>query len=259
VNEPERIAAHYDDLAPHWADIIEASEWREGLWMTVDELLPAVEGKHVLDAGCGAGVYAEVLAQRGADVTGVDVSEAMLTEARERIPEATFHHADLAEGVDCLDANSVDVVLCQHVFSHLPDLSAPLAEFARVLDDDGVLVVSTHNPVHDYVLVRDGEYPTAGAPDHLDPETDAAADAPTYSETERFDIVWGSETGSDRGTYYRRPIQALFEPVLDAGFAVESVVEPTLDDGEADAGDESADLPPDSICLRATVYPNVLP
>ena len=253
MNEPERIAAHYDDLAPHWADIIEASEWRDGLWATVEDMLPDGEGHRVLDAGCGAGVYSAVLADRGVDVIGVDVSEAMLAEARERVPEATFRQTDLSAGLDCLDADSVDVVLCQHVFSHLPDLSTPLAEFARVLSDGGVLVVSTHNPVHDYVLVRDGEYPEAGAPDHLDPGIDAATDAPTYAETERFDIVWGSETGSNRGTYYRRPVQGLFEPLLDAGFTVESVVEPTVDDGGTGAGEGATDLPPDSICLRATV------
>lgn len=251
VDGSERIAAHYDDLAPHWADIVAASEWREGLWAAVEDLLPAVEGTHVLDAGCGAGVYAEILVDRGADVTGVDVSEAMLAEARARVPDATFYHAELSERLDCLDADSVDVVLCQHVLSHLPDLSTPFAEFARVLGDGGVLVVSTHNPVHDYVVVRDGEYPGTG-PDHLDPGIDAPAAAPTYAETERFDILWGSEEGSDRGTYYRRPIRGLFEPLLDAGFTVEAVVEPAFDEGDGDAG-ASGEYPPDSICLRATV------
>jgi len=287
LDDPARIAAHYDDLAPHWAEIVEASAWRDGLWAAVADLLPAIEGRHVLDAGCGAGVYAEMLAESGADVTGVDVSEAMLAEARERceadrreasmrtadarrsaprsrggeaashgvsrerVPEATFHHADLA-GELPLDADSVDAVLCQHVLSHLPDLSGPFAEFARVLRPGGVLVVSTHNPVHDYVVVRDGEYPATDA-DGLDPGIDTPADAPTYAETERFDILWGSETGSDRGTYYRRPVEGLFTPLLDAGFTVDAVVEPTLENGETGAGDGSPDLPPDSICLRATL------
>jgi len=252
VDDPARIAAHYDDLAPHWANIVEASAWRDGLWTAIDELLPAVEGKHVLDAGCGAGVYADALAGRGADVIGVDVSEAMLAEARERVTEAKFRQADIAEGLDGVESDSVDVVLCQHVLSHLPDLSTPLAAFSRVLRDGGVLVVSTHNPVHDYAVVRDGEYPKAGAPAHLDPGIEAAADAPTYAETARFDIVWGSETGSNRGTYYRRPVQGLFEPLLDAGFTVESVVEPTFEEEDEDAG-ASNEYPPDSICFRATV------
>jgi len=247
----ERIAAHYDDLAPYWTEIVESSGWRDSLWTTVDALLPDVDGRHVLDAGCGSGVYAAALADRGAEVTGVDVSDAMLAEARERVPAATFHRADLADGLDGLDTDSVDVVLCQHVFSHLPDLEPALAAFARVLADGGVLVVSTHNPVHDYVVVRDGAYPAVGVDDHLDPGIDAPPDAPNYSEVERFDVLWGSETGSNRGTYYRRPVEGLFSPLLDAGFTVESVVEPTL--GEAEVAGGETDLPPDSICLRATV------
>jgi len=247
----ERITDHYDDLAEHWTEIVESSTWRDSLWETVDGLLPEVEGRHVLDAGCGSGVYAATLADRGAVVTGVDVSDAMLAEARERVPGATFHRADLADGLDVLGTDSVDVVLCQHVFSHLPDLTVPLAAFERVLVDDGVLVVSTHNPVHDYVVVRDGAYPAVGVEDHLDPGIDAPPDAPNYPEVERFDILWGSAEGSDRGTYYRRPVEGLFEPLLAAGFTVESVVEPTLGDAEVAGGE--TDLPPDSICLRATV------
>ena len=255
VDEPdERIADHYDDLAAHWTEIVESSTWRDALWETIDELLPDVEGRHVLDAGCGSGVYAATLADRGADVTGVDVSEAMLAEARERVPAATFHRADLADGLDVLETDSVDVVLCQHVFSHLPDLRPALAAFERVLVDGGVLVVSTHNPVHDYVVVRDGAYPAVGVEDHLDPGIDAPSDAPNYPDVERFDILWGSAEGSDRGTYYRRPVEGLFEPLLTAGFTVESVVEPTIDDSEQGSpDDEGSDYPPDSLCLRATV------
>jgi len=255
VDEPDaRIADHYDDLAEHWTEIVESSAWRDGLWTTVEELLPDVDGRHVLDAGCGSGVYTAALADRGAEVTGVDVSEAMLAEARDRVPAATFHQADLADGLDVLDADSVGVVLCQHVFSHLPDLTTPLAEFSRVLVDGGVLVVSTHNPVHDYVVVRDGEYPAVGVDDHLDPGIDAPRDAPNYPDVERFDILWGSAEGSDRGTYYRRPVEGLFAPLLDAGFTVESVVEPTIDDSEqGSADDEGPDYPPDSLCLRARV------
>lgn len=249
----ERIEAHYDDLAPHWAEIVDSPKRTELVWPTVDRLLPDVAELHVLDAGCGSGVYAEILVERGAEVTGVDLSTAMVEEARERVPEATFHEADLAEGLDILDTNSVDVVLCQHVFSHLPDLSQALAAFARVLRDGGTLVVSTHNPVHDYVVVRDREYPASGEEAHLDPRIEAPAGAPNYGETERFDVVRTDAEASNRGTYYRRPIEGLFTPIIDAGFTIEGVVEPIFDDGhELAPDDDGADYPPDTICLRAS-------
>lgn len=249
----ERIEDHYDDLAAHWAEIVDSPKRTQLVWPTVDELLPDVDNRHVLDAGCGSGVYTRRLVDRGATVTGVDLSTAMLEEARERVPEATFHEADLAEGLDAIDADSVDVVLCQHVFSHLPNLAGPLDAFARVLRDGGTLVVSTHNPVHDYVIVRDREYPVTGEQAHLDPSVETPPAAPTYAETERFDVTWSAAEASNRGTYYRRPVEGLFAPILDAGFGIDAVVEPTFDEEGTEAAGDGREYPPDTLCLRVTL------
>lgn len=55
-----------------------------------------VRGRRVLDAGCGPGLYAQELVARGAEVVGVDRSEAMLSLARERLGEvARLLPADL--------------------------------------------------------------------------------------------------------------------------------------------------------------------
>jgi len=264
----ERIAAHYDDLADHWAEIVTTSERSNSLWSVLEAMLPDIRGSHALDAGCGAGVFSERLADRGAEVTGVDISERMLVRARERVPEATFHRADITGGLERLPDDSVDVVLCQHVFSHLPDLTDPLATFRRVLTDSGTLVVSAHNPAHYYTLVRDGTYPGGGEQAHLDPEVHAPAGGVRYAETQRFDITWGDDAVANRGTYYRRPIDGLFGPILDAGFTVDRVVEPPWNgdpgvDGDSgpdtdsgpdmDGDGRAADFPPEAICLRATL------
>lgn len=205
------------------------------------------------------GVYAGALAADSADVVGVDVSEAMVREASERVPDATFVRADLRKGLTFLEDDGVDAVLCQHVFSHLPDLTTPLAEFARVLDDDGTLVVSTHDPVHDYVVVRDGEYPETGDQADLDPVVEGPDDGPTYGETERFDVRFEGADVADRATYYRRSFETLVGSILDAGFVVEDVAELAFDDSgpddderRADRNEDEADYPPEWLCLRAT-------
>jgi len=255
--DPEaRIADHYDDLAEHWAEIVDAPERTEALWPTLDRMLPDLDGARVLDAGCGAGVYAEVLDERGADVVGVDVSDEMLREARARVPDATFVEADLSQSLDVLEPASVDVVLCQHVFSHLPDLTTPLAEFARVLVDGGHLVVSTHNPVRDYVVVRDGEYPTSDAQADLEADLQTPPGAPNYTETERFDVAWNPDAVANRATYYRRSVEDLLTPLLDAAFTLEAVVEPAREGAEtavSSGGDAGTDYPSESICLRASL------
>lgn len=261
MDDPEpRVAAYYDDLAPHWDEIVASPQRTERLWPTLASMLPDPEGRRIIDAGCGAGVYADALADAGADVVGVDVSEAMVREASDLSSDATFVRADLREGLTFLEDGSVDAILCQHVCSHLPDLSTPLAEFARVLDDQGTLVVSTHDPVHDYVVVRDGAYPSTGDQADLDPVVEGPDGGPTYGETERFDVRFEGADVADRATYYRRSFETLVGSILDVGFVLEDVAELAYDDSTcSDDGtsgsdpDEDLDYPPEWFCLRATL------
>lgn len=252
-----RIAEHYDDLAAHWADIADSPARRELLWPAIQDLLPPVAGQRVLDVGCGAGIHSAALVERGADVLGVDVSGSMLAEARERVPEATFRQADVGESLGGVAAGSVDVVVCLHVLSHVPDLETPFEEFARVLGPGGTLVCSTHNPVQDYVVVREESYPATGAQTDLDPTVETTPGPSRYDETERFDITWGQGDVANRGTYFRRSIESLFSPLLAAGFDLEDLVEPTPDEAFAEAHPDLAeDLrahPPGSLCLRASL------
>jgi len=58
--------------------------------------LPEVKGKRVLDAGCGPGIYAEWLADRGAKVVALDVSPKMVELAKKRVgTKATVLQADI--------------------------------------------------------------------------------------------------------------------------------------------------------------------
>lgn len=239
-----RIDDHYSDLVPHWVDIV-SGPWRaDVLWPALEAMLPALDGKRVLDAGCGAGVYTRRLSDAGADVTAVDANVEMVREARERAPAATVREADLTDGLALLDSGSVDAVLCQHVLSHVEDVRGPFEAFARVLAVDGVLVLSTHNPVHDYLTVREGGYPDTTDAANVDPTLVNAPENPTYTDTERYDIDWGGNV-SNRATYYRRSVEGLFGPLCAAGFAVEGVTEPAADDAS------TSDFPPSSLCIRA--------
>src|SRR5215207_4916140 len=83
-------------------------------------LLPPVAGRRVLDAGCGAGRNAVWLAERRADVVGLDVSPEMLRRARERVPGASFSVADLAEPLELADG-SIDVAVASLVMHYLHD------------------------------------------------------------------------------------------------------------------------------------------
>ncbi|WP_141726016.1 class I SAM-dependent methyltransferase, partial [Actinacidiphila rubida] len=99
------------------------------------EILDGLPPGPALDAACGTGRMAALLADRGHRVTGVDGSADMLARAQERVPEGEFRLGELTRLPLADDA--VDVVVCALALSHLPDLRPVFAEFARVLRPGG--------------------------------------------------------------------------------------------------------------------------
>ncbi|MDO8055939.1 MAG: class I SAM-dependent methyltransferase [Candidatus Hermodarchaeota archaeon] len=110
-------------------------------------LLPDVNGKHVLDAGCGPGLYAEMLLAKGAMVTAIDVSPKMIQFAKQRVGNrATIRHANLEEPLDFLADRSVDLVFSSLVLDYVDDWESLFGEFARILVDGGFFLFSTEHP-----------------------------------------------------------------------------------------------------------------
>ncbi len=97
-----------------------------------------------LDAACGTGRYAEILAGRGHRVIGVDSSPDMLARARTKVPQGEFLLGDLTE-LPVADAE-VDLVVCALALTHVPALEPVMAEFARVLRPGGHLVIADMHP-----------------------------------------------------------------------------------------------------------------
>lgn len=123
---------------------------------TTSEFLTNVQGKQVLDIGCGTGRYCVFLAGRGAHVVGIDSSRGMLEQARQKItPTCQFEvHCKTAEKLDFSDEH-FDLVISAFTAGHLLDLEPVLAEGARVLKSGGHMVISDFHPYwvvsgHDY-------------------------------------------------------------------------------------------------------------
>jgi trans-aconitate 2-methyltransferase len=102
--------------------------------------VPLESAQRVVDLGCGPGNSTELLIARypDADVTGLDSSPAMLTQARERLPACKFVQADIATWNPEPDT---DLLFANAVFQWLPDHPQVLQRLLQALPDGGVLAV----------------------------------------------------------------------------------------------------------------------
>ncbi|MDX6481108.1 MAG: hypothetical protein QOG85_1618 [Gaiellaceae bacterium] len=112
------------------------------------EALDPQGGDEFLDVGCGAGHVAELAAQTGAHVTGIDLSPRLIDVAKARAQSGGFHiHYSVgdAENLDVEDA-SFDVVSSCFGMIFAPDHSAAAGELARVTREGGRLGFSAWTP-----------------------------------------------------------------------------------------------------------------
>jgi 2-polyprenyl-3-methyl-5-hydroxy-6-metoxy-1,4-benzoquinol methylase len=105
--------------------------------------LESLKGKgRLLDVGCGVGIFLAMAQERGWDAHGVDISEAAVQIARRR-PGVKAVAGTLAEAR--FPDRSFDVITLLDVFEHFPDPAVELREIARVLKEDGLLLLNTPN------------------------------------------------------------------------------------------------------------------
>jgi len=109
-------------------------------------LLPALDGRDVLDIGCGTGRWLSILEQlRPSSLTGIDSSAEMLRHARRKVSKSTFLYQKDCSKIFSEDA-SKDFVLVSFMLSYLSDLSSFARECARVIRPGGYVLISDMHP-----------------------------------------------------------------------------------------------------------------
>jgi SAM-dependent methyltransferase len=102
----------------------------------------------VLDIGCGGGLLSEALAQRGADVTAIDLAPELVKVARLHALESgaqVDYRVQAAEDLAAEQPGSFDVVTCMEMLEHVPDPGAIIEACKRLLKPGGHLFLSTIN------------------------------------------------------------------------------------------------------------------
>ncbi|BBX97669.1 class I SAM-dependent methyltransferase [Mycobacterium lacus] len=119
--------------------------WFRRHQVVYERLAPRCAGRDVLEAGCGEGYGADLIAAVARRVVAVDYDEAAVAHVRSRYPGVHVLQANLAELP--LDDASVDVVVNFQVIEHLWDQGQFVRECFRVLRPSGLLMVSTPNRI----------------------------------------------------------------------------------------------------------------
>ena len=205
---PDAPLFSYDAIAAEYATKVDSAPYN-ALYErpAMLALLPDIEGKRILDAGCGSGWYAEQLIERGARVSAIDASAAMVDFARLRLSGKSADPASLDLKVaDLRDAlpfadQSFDGIVSPLVLHYLRDWRPTLREMHRVLGPGGWLLFSTHHPAADADLFQTKNYfATEHVVDHWD---------------------WVG-----RVEFFRRSLTEVAGSVIESGFVIERLVEP---------------------------------
>jgi 2-polyprenyl-6-hydroxyphenyl methylase/3-demethylubiquinone-9 3-methyltransferase len=101
-------------------------------------------GATVLDVGCGGGILAEAMAQRGARVTGIDLSEKALRVAELHLHESKLDIRYEKSSVEDF-AGEFDIVTCMELLEHVPQPASMVAACARLVRPGGRVFFSTIN------------------------------------------------------------------------------------------------------------------
>lgn len=141
----------FGDLAHKWWD--KNSEFKplheiNPLRLNWIDGLVALEGKRVLDVGCGGGILSESMHFKGADVTGIDLGEKALNVAKLHQLEsgAKVDYQYIAvEQLAAKQPASFDVVTCMEMLEHVPDPAAIVAACATLVKPGGAVFFSTIN------------------------------------------------------------------------------------------------------------------
>ncbi len=151
LNVDQAEIRKFEELASRWWD--PHSEFKplheiNPLRLDFIDRRASLAGKQVLDVGCGGGILAEGMAQRGAAVTGIDMGKAPLQVARLHLLESGLEVDYQQIPVEQLAAEcpqSFDVVTCMEMLEHVPDPASVIRACARLVKPGGQVFFSTLN------------------------------------------------------------------------------------------------------------------
>jgi ubiquinone/menaquinone biosynthesis C-methylase UbiE len=133
--------AYFDAVAGKWEDM-RRQFFGDGVRRAAIEAAQITPGAVVVDVGTGTGFLAEAAVGAGARVIGIDASEGMLDQVRQRLAGRSFEARPGDVESLPVDDSQADAVLANMVLHHAPDPARAIGEMVRVLKPGGTLVIT---------------------------------------------------------------------------------------------------------------------
>ncbi|KPN95151.1 class I SAM-dependent methyltransferase [Lysinibacillus sp. ZYM-1] len=203
----ERYTANYDEQGDIHRVVL--------LNPTIFSLLEEIDGKQVLDAGCGEGYLSRLLMKEGARVTAVDYSQKMLDIAKERTHQqkAIQFLQGNCEDLTFLANEQFDCIVSNMVLQDLEDYQAAIGEMYRLLKPSSTFIFSILHPC--FVTPNSGWI----RHEQLDQQ---------YWKVQRYfyEGVYQQLDAEPPIVLYHRTLTSYVQAIRQTGFTIENIVEP---------------------------------
>jgi 2-polyprenyl-3-methyl-5-hydroxy-6-metoxy-1,4-benzoquinol methylase len=217
----------YDEFASQYTKMMTAQE-KAGVETGSNmsrflQVVGDVSGLTVLDAGCGEGYLSRILASRGANVTGIDISPRLVEIARAKDPDGKIPYqvADLSQPLPTYQ-NHFDLIASFFVLNDVSDYRGFLTTLGSVLKHAGRLVLFMNNP---YSFVVRG---------HITDYFAASGQAFPYR---------GMTEEGVKVHFYHRTMEEYLDASISAGFQLERLVDVPTPKGSFKRRDDTL-IPP---------------
>lgn len=209
----------YDDpgFFETYANLLRSRKGLEGAgeWHTLRQLLPDLQGKRVLDLGCGYGWHCRYAAENGAaSVLGIDLSTKMLEKAQALTSDPRIRYQNVAIEDFEYRPVSFDVVLSSLAIHYIADFADLCRKVYETLSSQGVFVFSVEHPIFSAYGNQDWIYDTEGNKDHWPVDH-------YFQEGKRASIFLEHEV-----IKYHRTLDTYLNGLLSNGFRLRGFAEP---------------------------------
>lgn len=196
-------------------------------WPAIKQLTPDLEDKVIIDLGCGTGRFSFLFEDfKPKKIIGIDISDEMIRMAKdmakEKNSQVSFIKNDI-ENLSSIETNSIDFAFSSTVLHYLEDLKAFMKEIYRILNPNGICILSVIHPVYSAqypIKHENGEFPS-------DEEWEVKYLNKSIRSYIQPWIEYNSEIENFLSYSYHHTMSDYVNSIIEAGLSIKSFIEPS--------------------------------